>query len=181
MSLKLDYYNSVRDQLKKSLKIENQFAVAQVTKIVVNVGAGEALTNKNVLNKIVEDLSVITGQKPVITKARRSVAGFKIRKGVPIGVKVTLRGARMYDFLEKIIRIILPRIRDFRGIPIKSFDGRGNLNIGINDQTLFPEIDYDKIDRIRGLEITVVTSAKTDQESQFLLKLFGFPFSEEKK
>jgi large subunit ribosomal protein L5 len=140
------------------------------------VGAAEAMTNKNVLQKIADDVMAITGQKPVITKARKSIAAFKLRKGVPIGVKVTLRGDKMYDFLEKIIKIILPRIRDFRGLSGKGFDGQGNLNLGISDQTLFPEIEYDKIDRIRGLEITIVTTTRSDDHSKKLLTKLGLPF-----
>ncbi len=177
MSFKQFYNDEVKPKLNAELKLKNPLQTPNVVKIVVNVGASEALTNKNVLEKISGDLRAITGQKPVITLARKSISAFKLRKGVPIGVKVTLREKRMYDFLEKLIKIILPRIRDFRGIAAKNFDGGGNLNIGLSDQTLFPEIDYDTIDRIRGLEITIVTTAKKDEEGKRLLELLGLPFA----
>lgn len=148
-----------------------------LTKIVVNVGAGEAATNKAVLEKIQEQLSLITGQKPVITKAKKSVSAFRIRKGLPIGVKVTLRGKKMFFFLEKLIKIVIPRIRDFRGIAESNIDAGGNLNIGFTEQTIFPEIDFDKIDRIRGLQVTVVTNAKTREEGRKLFEALGIPFS----
>lgn len=151
-------------------------AVPEVKKVVINVGAGEAVSSKQAIERIVADLTLISGQKPVVTKARKAVAAFKIRRGYPIGVKVTLRGAKMYDFLEKFFKIVLPRIRDFRGIPLKNFDGAGNLNIGLTDQTLFPEIEYDKIDKIRGLEITIVTSAKDKTQGQALLESLGLIF-----
>lgn len=175
MSFK-DNYNQLKETLKKDLKIDNNFAVPKVTKIVINVGAGEAATNKKVLDKIVEDIALISGQKPIITRAKKSIAAFKIRKDLPIGVKVTLRGEKMYFFLEKFIKIVLPRIRDFKGVSSKSFDGNGNLNVGITEQTLFPEIEYDKIDRLRGLEITIVTSSSNNEEGKKLLTLLGIPF-----
>lgn len=175
MSFK-DTYNQLKETLKKDLKIDNNFAVPKVTKIVINVGAGEAATNKKVLDKIVEDIALISGQKPIITRAKKSIAAFKIRKDLPIGVKVTLRGEKMYFFLEKFIKIVLPRIRDFKGVSSKSFDGNGNLNVGITEQTLFPEIEYDKIDRLRGLEITIVTSSSNNEEGKKLLTLLGIPF-----
>lgn len=175
MSFK-DNYNQLKETLKKDLKIDNNFAVPKVTKIVINVGAGEAATNKKVLDKIVEDIALISGQKPIITRAKKSIAAFKIRKDLPIGVKVTLRGEKMYFFLEKFIKIVLPRIRDFKGVSSKSFDGNGNLNVGITEQTLFPEIEYDKIDRLRGLEITIVTSSNNNEEGKKLLTLLGIPF-----
>jgi large subunit ribosomal protein L5 len=175
MSFK-QYYQEQQEKIAKELKIENKLGVPKVVKIMVNVGAGEAATNKKILDKVVEDLSKITGQKPVITLARKSIATFKIRKGLAIGVKVTLRGERMYSFLEKFIKIVLPRIRDFRGISSKSFDGRGNLNIGITEQTLFPEIEYDKIDKLRGLEVTIVTNARTNEKGKKLLEILGIPF-----
>ena len=142
----------------------------------VNIGLGEALTNSKAVDAAVADMTTITGQKPVVTKARRSIAQFKIREGNTIGVKVTLRGQRMWDFLERLTRLALPRIRDFRGVPSKSFDGRGNYSLGLREQLAFPEIDYDKVDRLRGLEMTVVTTAKTDEEGQRLLALLGMPF-----
>jgi large subunit ribosomal protein L5 len=150
--------------------------VPRLTKITVNIGLGEALTNSKAVDAAVADLATVTGQKPVITKAKRSIAQFKIREGNTIGVKVTLRGQRMWDFLERLTRLALPRIRDFRGVPSKSFDGRGNFSLGLREQLAFPEIDYDKIDRLRGLEMTVVTTAKTDEEGQRLLALLGMPF-----
>lgn len=174
------YKNTVKQQLMKDLGLNNIFAVPKIVKIVINVGAGEAVTDKKILNKISEDLTSITGQKPVITLAKKSISAFKIRKGLPIGVKVTLRGKRMIDFLERLIKIVLPRIRDFKGIFLKNFDKQGNLNLGISEQTLFPEIDYDKIDKIRGLEITIVTNAKNDKTAKIMLKALGMPFAEEK-
>lgn len=176
MSFKQFYIEEVRPKVANELSLKNPMQIPRIVKIVVNVGASEALTNKNVLEKISSDVRSITGQKPVITKARKSISAFKLRKGVPIGVKVTLRGKKMYDFLEKLIKIILPRIRDFRGIPTTSFDGSGNLNIGLSDQTLFPEIDYDTIDRIRGLEITIVTNARSNDTGKKLFELLGLPF-----
>lgn len=176
MKLK-DYYNSeVKNKLMKELKIDNVMAVPKVTKIVVNVGAGEATVNKGVLDKISEQLALITGQKPIITKARVSVSAFKLRKGQPIGVKVTLRGKKMEYFLEKLIKIIIPRFKDFRGISEKSIDQHGNLNLGITEQTLFPEIDFDKIDKIRGLQVTIVTNAKDFNKGKKLFELLGIPF-----
>jgi large subunit ribosomal protein L5 len=150
--------------------------VPRLTKITVNIGLGEALTNSKAVEAAVADLTAITGQKPVVTKARRSIAQFKIREGNTIGCMVTLRGQRMWDFLERLTRLALPRIRDFRGVPSKSFDGRGNYSLGLREQLAFPEIDYDKVDRLRGLEMTVVTTAKTDEEGQRLLALLGMPF-----
>ena len=179
MTLK-DFYNKeVVPDLKKDLGIKNIHAVPRIEKVVINVGVGEAVNNKNVIGKVVEDVSLISGQKPVIAKARKSVSAFKIRKGQAIGVKVTMRGQNMYIFLEKLFKIVLPRIRDFRGIPPTSFDGRGNLNIGVSDQTLFPEIDYDKIDKIRGLEITIVTSTQSDEEARAMFEKLGLKFKEE--
>ncbi len=177
-----DYYNNeVRVKLMKELGLKNIFAAPKIVKIVVNVGVGEAVTNKNVLGKVSEQLTLITGQKPVVALARKSIAAFKIRKGMPIGVKVTLRGKRMYNFLEKLIKIVLPRIRDFRGISLKSLDGHGNLNIGISEQILFPEIEYDKIDRVRGLEVTIVTSSQENSEGKKLFEALGIPFELIKK
>jgi large subunit ribosomal protein L5 len=151
--------------------------VPRLTKIVVNIGLGEALTNSKAVDAAVGDMTLITGQKPVVTKARRSIAQFKIREGNTIGVKVTLRGQRMWDFLERLTRIALPRIRDFRGVPSRSFDGRGNYSLGLREQLAFPEIDFDAIDHLRGLELTIVTTAKTDEEAQRLLANLGMPYA----
>ena len=142
-------------------------------KVIINIGVGEAIQNPKALDGAVSDLMIITGQKPVITKAKKSIAGFKLREGMPIGCKVTLRGERMYDFLNRLINIVLPRVRDFRGVSPQAFDGRGNYSLGIKEQTIFPEIEYDKIDKIRGLEVVIVTSAKTDEEARELLKEHG--------
>lgn len=172
-----EYYNQeVTKKLMEELKIKNPMAVPKALKIVVNVGAGEAVVNKNVIGHIQEQMTQITGQKPVVTKARKSISAFKIRKGMPLGVKVTLRGRRMYEFLEKLIRIVIPRIRDFRGISETCVDQHGNFNIGFSEQTLFPEIEYDKIDKIRGLEVTVVTDAKTNVKGRKLFETLGVPF-----
>lgn len=181
MSFKDYYNNEVKTKLVKELGLKNIFAVPRITKVVINVGAGEAVTNKNVLNKISEQLTLITGQKSVLTLAKKSISAFKIRKGMPIGVKVTLRGKRMYEFLEKLIKIVLPRIRDFRGVSPKNLDGQGNLNIGVSEQILFPEIDYDKIDRVRGLEVTIVTNAHDNHEGEKLFEALGIPFVQTKK
>lgn len=170
----------MRPKLAKELEIENTLAVPKIEKIVINVGAGEAALNSSVLEKIISDLSTITGQKPVVTKAKKSISAFKIRKGVAIGVKVILRGKRMWDFLEKLIKIVLPRIRNFRGVSKKSFDGHGNLNLGLSEQTLFSEIDYDKIDKIRGLGVTIVINTDDDEAAQRLLESLGMPFKEVK-
>ena len=170
----------VKNLLKEGFRIfqvSNPMAVPKVIKIVVNVGAGEAVVNKGVLEKIQEQLGLITGQKPVITKARKSISAFKIRKGLPIGVKVTLRGKKMYDFLEKLTRIVIPRIRDFRGISEENIDLHGNLNLGFAEQTIFPEIEFDKIDKVRGLQITIVTNAKTRERGKKLFELLGIPFN----
>lgn len=176
MRLQQQYTNTVAKELQKDLGLKNIHATPKIQKVVLNVGVGEAVVNKNVVDKVVEDVSLIAGQKPVVAKARKSVSAFKIRKGQAIGVKVTLRGKKMYVFLEKLFTIVLPRIRDFRGIRPTSFDNDGNLNIGINDQTLFPEIDYDKIDKIRGLEITIVTSARDKESAQKLFEKLGVVF-----
>ncbi|KXK09068.1 MAG: 50S ribosomal protein L5 [Microgenomates bacterium OLB22] len=176
MSLLNHYQTTISKQLQKDLAFSNVSLIPKLEKIVVNVGVGEASMNKNAVQAVVEDIKIITGQQPLICKARKSVSAFKIRKGLPIGVKVTLRGQRAYDFLEKLISIVLPRIRDFKGLSSKAFDGMGNLNIGLSDQTLFPEIEYDKIDKVRGLEITIVTSAKSDSAAKALLEAFKMPF-----
>jgi len=174
--LRQRYQEEVRPALVKEFDYQNPMQVPRLTKITVNIGLGEALTNSKAVDAAVADMTTITGQKPVVTKARRSIAQFKIREGNTIGVKVTLRGQRMWDFLERLTRLALPRIRDFRGVPSRSFDGRGNYSLGLREQLAFPEIDYDKVDRLCGLEMTVVTTAKTDEEGQRLLALLGMPF-----
>jgi large subunit ribosomal protein L5 len=176
MSFKNFYNQELRMKAMKVMKLKNPMAVPRVVKIVVNVGAGEATTNKGVLEKIQEQLAIITGQKAIITKAHRSVSAFKIRQGLPIGVKVTLHGQPMYSFLEKLIKIVIPRLRDFKGIAEKSIDRHGNLNIGFPEQTIFPEIEFDKIDKIRGLEVTIVTSAGDHEKGKKLFELLGVPF-----
>jgi large subunit ribosomal protein L5 len=176
MSFK-EYYNTeVKKQIMDGLKIKNPMAVPNMLKVVVNVGAGEAVTNKNVIAKIQEQIQTITGQKPVITKAKRSVSAFKIREGLPIGVKVTLRGKNMYEFIEKLVKIVIPRLKDFRGINLTCVDPHGNLNIGFTEQTIFPEIEFDKIDKIRGLEVTIVTNAKNREKGLKLFESLGIPF-----
>jgi large subunit ribosomal protein L5 len=175
--LRQRYLDEAVPALRKEFGYGNPMQVPRLTKIVVNIGLGEALTNAKAVEAAVADLTLITGQRPVVTKARRSIAQFKIREGNSIGVKVTLRGQHMWDFLERLTRLALPRIRDFRGVPAKSFDGRGNYSLGLREQLAFPEIDYDKVDRLRGLELTVVTTARTDEEAQRLLALLGMPYA----
>jgi large subunit ribosomal protein L5 len=175
--LRVRYRDEVVPALKKEFGYTNPMQVPRLSKIVVNIGLGEALQNAKALDAAVGDLTSITGQKPIVTRARRSIAQFRLRTGNPIGAKVTLRGQRMWDFLERLTRLALPRIRDFRGVPSKSFDGRGNYSLGLREQLAFPEIDYDKIDRLRGLEVSIVTTAKTDEESKRLLQLLGMPFA----
>jgi len=175
--LKDRYTSEVVPALRKQFEYANPMQVPRVEKIVVNIGLGEALSNAKAVDAAVGDVQLITGQKPIVTRAKRSIAQFRVRTGNPIGVKVTLRGERMWDFLERLTRIALPRIRDFRGVPGKSFDGRGNYSLGLREQLAFPEIDYDKVDRLRGLEISIVTTAKTDEESKRLLELLGMPFA----
>lgn len=172
-----DYYReTVVKQLMEEMNYDNVMEVPHIEKITVNMGVGEAAADKKVLEHAVSDMTKITGQKPIITLARKSVAGFKIREGWPIGCKVTLRRERMYEFLDRLIAIAIPRIRDFRGMNPKSFDGHGNYSLGVREQIMFPEIDYDKIDTLRGMDITITTSAKTDDEGRALLKAFKFPF-----
>ena len=172
-----DYYrDQVVSELKNKFGYKSVMQVPRIEKITLNMGVGEALTDKKLLDNAVADLTAISGQKPLITKARKSVAGFKIRQGYPIGCKVTLRGERMWEFFERLISIAVPRIRDFRGLSAKSFDGRGNYSMGVREQIIFPEIDYDKVDRVRGLDITITTTAKNDEEGQALLAAFNFPF-----
>jgi large subunit ribosomal protein L5 len=169
------YRDTVVPQLKEELKCANVMEVPRITKITLNMGVGEAAADKKVLEHATADMIKISGQKPVVTKARKSVAGFKIREGWPIGCKVTLRRERMYEFLDRLISISIPRIRDFRGLNAKSFDGRGNYSMGVKEQIIFPEIDYDKVDKLRGMDITISTTAKTDDEARALLKAFNFP------
>ena len=175
--LKERYGAEIVPALTKQFSYTNPMQVPRLAKIVVNIGLGEALTNAKAVDAAVGDLAAITGQKPIVTKAKRSIAQFRLRTGNTIGAKVTLRGERMWDFLERLTILALPRIRDFRGIPAKSFDGRGNYSLGMREQLAFPEIDYDKVDRLRGLEISIVTTAKTDEESRKLLELLGMPFA----
>ena len=172
------YNEEIRSKLKEELKLPNLMAVPRITKITLNMGVGEAVLDKKQLDSAIADMQAISGQRPIATKARKSIAGFKIRDEMAIGCKVTLRKERMYEFLERLIDIAIPRQRDFRGINPKSFDGRGNFAMGLEEQIVFPEIDYDKIDKIRGLNITIVTSARNDTESRALLKAFNFPLKE---
>ena len=174
--LKEFYKKEVIPALTKQFGFDNPMRVPRVTKVVLNMGLGEAVADKKILESATQDLALISGQKVVITKARKSIAGFKIREGWPIGCKVTLRGERMYEFLERLVGIAIPRIRDFRGLSPKSFDGRGNFAMGVNEQIIFPEIDYDKIDTLRGLDITITTTAKNDEEGRALLTALRFPF-----
>jgi large subunit ribosomal protein L5 len=171
------YREHIVPAMRKELGYENVMQVPRLEKIVVNVGVGEALQNAKALDATVQDITIITGQKPIVTRARRSIANFKLREGNPIGVKVTLRGNRMWDFLDRLCNIALPRQRDFRGISPDSFDGRGNYSLGLREQLVFPEIDYDKIDKIRGMEIAIVTTAQTDEEAVHLLRHLGLPFA----
>ena len=170
------YREQVVPTLRKELGYENVMQVPRLEKIVVNIGMGEALQNAKALDAAVDDLMTITGQKPIVTRARKSIASFKVRAGNPIGVKVTLRGNRMWDFLDRLVNVALPRQRDFRGISPDAFDGRGNYSLGLREQLIFPEIDYDSIDRIRGFEVTIVTTAQTDEEGYWLLRHLGMPF-----
>ncbi|MGI6513025.1 MAG: 50S ribosomal protein L5 [Syntrophomonadaceae bacterium] len=177
--IKEQYLNEMVPKLMEKFAYRNAMQVPKIEKVVLNMGVGEAIQNPKSLDGAVADLTAISGQKPVITKAKASIAGFKLREGMSIGCKVTLRGDRMYDFLDKLINVALPRVRDFRGVSPKAFDGRGNYTLGIKEQLIFPEIDYDKIDKIRGLEVVIVTTAKTDEEARELLKLMGMPFREQ--
>lgn len=170
------YKQEITPKLMDKFQYKNVMQVPRVDKIIINIGVGEAIQNPKALDAAVNDLSLITGQKPVITKAKKSIAGFKLREGMSIGCKVTLRGERMYQFLDKLINVVLPRVRDFRGVSPQAFDGRGNYSLGIKEQTIFPEIEYDKIDKIRGMEVIIVTTAKTDEEARELLRSMGMPF-----
>lgn len=170
------YSNTLKTELQKQLGLDNVMAVPKLTKITLNMGLGDSARDKKVIDNAVEELATITGQQPVVTYARKSIAGFKLREGMPLGVKVTLRGRTMYEFLDRLIHIATPRIRDFRGLNPKSFDGRGNYSMGVKEQIMFPEIDFDKVDQVRGMDITITTTAKNDQEARALLDGFGFPF-----
>jgi len=174
--LRRRYRDEVVPALQREFDYSNPMQIPRVSKVVVNIGLGEAIANAKALDAAVGDLATITGQKPIVTRATRSIAQFRLRTGMPIGAKVTLRGQRMFDFLERTMALALPRIRDFRGIPTRSFDGRGNFSLGLREQLVYPEIDYDKIDRLRGLEISIVTTARTDEEGRKLLELLGMPF-----
>ena len=177
--LRRRYHESIRDALVEQLELQNPMEVPRLTKIVLNSGVGEAVEQKNLIDGAVTDLGIITGQKPLVTRAKTSIANFKLREGNPIGAKVTLRGDRMWEFLDRLINLAIPRIRDFRGLPSRSFDGRGNYTFGVTEQLIFPEIDYDSIDTTRGMDITIVNTARTDAEGRALLDAFGFPFRRE--
>jgi large subunit ribosomal protein L5 len=176
--LKERYFDEIRPALQESLGLSSMMAVPRITKITLNMGVGEAKTNAKALDDAAEQLAIIAGQRPVITRAKNSIAGFKLREGMPIGCKVTLREARMWEFLDRLTSIALPRVRDFRGVSPDSFDGRGNYSLGVREQTIFPEIDYDKIDVARGLDVTITTTAPTDDEARELLRALGMPFRE---
>ncbi len=175
--LKAHYQNEVRKKLQEEFQIKNPMAVPKVEKVVLNMGMGEAISNQKILDAAVEELATITGQKPIVTRAKKSIAAFKLREGVPIGTMVTLRGEKMYEFLDRLISIALPRVRDFRGVATKSFDGRGNYTLGIRDHLIFPEIDPVKVDKSKGMNITIVTTAKTDEQARVLLRELGMPFA----
>ncbi len=174
--LREKYQNEIAPKLSQQFGYKSPMQIPKITKVVLNMGLGEAIQNIKILDSAAAELAQIAGQKPVITRARQSIAAFKLRKGMPIGCMVTLRGDRMYEFLDKLVNIALPRVRDFRGVSSKAFDGRGNYTLGIKEHIIFPEIDYDKIDKIKGMNITVVTTAKTDAETRELLTLMGMPF-----
>ena len=175
--LKQKFVDEVTPSLVEQFNYSSVMEVPKVEKIVVNMGVGDAVANAKNLDKAVDELALITGQKPLITKAKKSIAGFRLREGMPIGAKVTLRGERMYDFLDKLIAVSLPRVRDFQGISSRAFDGRGNYTLGVKEQLIFPEIDYDKVTKVRGMDIVIVTTANTDEEARELLTLFNMPFS----
>jgi len=174
--LKEKYQEEILPALKQDFGYHSVMEVPHITKVVVNIGLGEAIQNTKALDNASKDITLITGQKPIVRKARKSIATFKLREGTPIGIKVTLRGDRMYDFLDRLMNVALPRMRDFRGVSPDAFDGRGNYTLGLQEQLVWPEIDYDTIDKVRGMEITIVTTAKTDEEGRRLLQLFGMPF-----
>ena len=175
--LKETYLNEIMDAMQKKFEYKNVMQIPKLDKIVINMGVGEAKENHKILDTAVKDLETITGQKAVITRAKNSVANFKLREGQPIGCKVTLRGDKMYEFLDRLVNLALPRVRDFRGVNPNAFDGRGNYALGIKEQIIFPEIEYDKVDKVRGMDVIFVTTAKTDEEARELLTLFGMPFS----
>jgi len=170
------YKDTVVPELVKQFGYKSVMEVPRIEKITLNMGVGEAVADKKVMEHAVSDLEKIAGQKPVVTTAKKSIAGFRLREGMPIGTKVTLRGERMYDFLDRLVNVVLPRVRDFEGVPSNSFDGRGNYSVGLRDQLVFPEIDFDKVEKLLGMSITMVSSAKTDEEGRALLKAFGMPF-----
>jgi large subunit ribosomal protein L5 len=174
--LKDIYKSEIMDAMMKKFEYKNVMAVPKLEKVIVNMAVGEAKDNAKILDAAMNDMTIITGQKPVVTRAKKSIAGFKLREGSPIGCKVTLRGEKMYEFVDRFINLTLPRVRDFRGVSANSFDGRGNYAVGLKEQIVFPEIDYDKIDKIRGMDIVFVTSANTDEEGKALLEFFGMPF-----
>ncbi|MFD1708100.1 50S ribosomal protein L5 [Siminovitchia sediminis] len=174
--LKEKFKNEITPALMSKFNYDSVMQVPKIEKIVINMGVGDAVQNAKALDNAVEELTLITGQKPVVTRAKKSIAGFRLREGMPIGAKVTLRGDRMYEFFDKLISVSLPRVRDFRGISKKAFDGRGNYTLGIKEQLIFPEIDYDKVNKVRGMDIVIVTTAKTDEEARELLTEFGMPF-----
>ncbi|OON97456.1 MAG: 50S ribosomal protein L5 [Epulopiscium sp. Nele67-Bin005] len=174
--LKETYVNQISDTMMEKFGYKNKLQVPKIDKIVINMGVGEAKDNVKVLEHATRDMEIISGQKPVITRAKKSIAAFKLREGMPIGCKVTLRGEKMYEFLDRLVNVALPRVRDFRGVSSTSFDGRGNYALGIKEQLIFPEIEYDKIDKVRGMDIIIVTTAETDEESRELLVQFGMPF-----
>lgn len=176
--LRETYVQEIRPELLKEFGYKNELEAPKLEKIVINIGVGEAITNNRALDAAVDDLAAITGQKPVVTRAKKSIAAFRLREGMPIGTMVTLRGDRMYEFYDRLTNASLPRIRDFRGVSPRSFDGRGNYTIGLQEQLIFPEIEYDKVDKTRGMEISIVTTAKSDEEGRRLLKLLGMPFQE---
>ena len=175
--LKEKYLNEIKDEMQKKFQYKNVMQIPKLDKIVINMGVGEAKENAKILDTAVKDLETITGQKAVVTRAKNSVANFKLREGQPIGCKVTLRGERMYEFLDRLVNLALPRVRDFRGVNPNAFDGRGNYALGIKEQLIFPEVEYDKVDKVRGMDIIFVTTAKTDEEARELLKLFNMPFA----
>jgi large subunit ribosomal protein L5 len=179
IKIKEHYQDTVVPQLKKQFGYTNDLQVPRLEKVVINMGLGEAATNGKAIESGVKDLVTVTGQKPIVNKARKSIATFKLRKGMPVGVSVTLRGRRMYDFLAKLIHIALPRIRDFRGLSSKAFDGRGNYSLGVKEQLIFPEINYEHVDAVRGMDIAIVTTARTDQEGHALLAAMGMPFKKQ--
>ena len=175
--LKETYLNEIKDAMMKKFNYKNTMEIPKLDKIVINMGVGEAKDNAKVLDAAVKDLEIIAGQKVIVTRAKKSVANFKLREGMPIGCKVTLRGDKMYEFLDRLVNLALPRVRDFRGVNPNAFDGRGNYALGIKEQLIFPEIEYDKVDKVRGMDIIFVTTAKTDEEARELLTLFGMPYS----